>query len=37
MEALGKWIFQPAHRNGKAIDVDVMVEIPFHLAPKEIK
>jgi TonB family protein len=37
MEALGKWIFQPAHRNGLPIDVDVMVEIPFHLAPKEIK
>ncbi len=34
MEALGKWIFLPARRNGIPVDVDVMVEIPFHLAPK---
>jgi periplasmic protein TonB len=34
MEALAKWEFHPAHRSGAAVDVDVMVEIPFHLAPK---
>ncbi len=33
-EALGKWIFQPARRNGVAIDVDAVFEIPFFLAPK---
>ena len=37
MEALAKWEFHPAHRSGSPVDVDVMVEIPFHLAPKEIK
>jgi TonB family protein len=37
MEAISKWLFRPAHRNGEPVDVDVMVEIPFHLAPKEIK
>jgi hypothetical protein len=37
MEALAKWQFRPAHRNGLPVDVDVMVEIPFHLAPREIK
>jgi TonB family protein len=37
IEALSKWQFRPAHRNGEAVDVDVMVEIPFHLAPKEPK
>jgi len=37
IEALIKWHFQPASRNGEAVDVDVMVEIPFHLAPKEPK
>jgi TonB family protein len=34
MEALSKWEFRPASRSGRPIDVDVMVEIPFHLAPK---
>jgi TonB family protein len=34
MEALAKWEFRPASRGGAPIDVDVMVEIPFHLAPK---
>ncbi len=34
MEALSKWQFRPAHRNGMPVEVDVMVEIPFHLAPK---
>jgi TonB family protein len=33
-EALGKWIFQPARRNGAPIDVDAVFEIPFYLAPK---
>ena len=36
-EALAKWEFAPAMRNGQAIDVDVIVEIPFQLAPKERK
>jgi TonB family protein len=33
-EALGKWLFQPAERNGVPIDVDAVFEIPFTLAPK---
>jgi len=33
-EALGKWLFQPAVRNGVAVDVDAVFEIPFTLAPK---
>lgn len=33
-EALAKWEFEPALRNGVAIDVDAVFEIPFHLAPK---
>ena len=33
-EALGKWLFQPAVRNGVAVDVDAVFEIPFSLAPK---
>ncbi len=37
MEALAKWEFTPASRKGEAVDVDVMVEIPFKLAPKEVK
>jgi len=37
MEALAKWIFRPASRRRLPVDVDVMVEIPFRLAPKEIK
>jgi TonB family protein len=37
MEALSKWEFRPASRSGEPVDVDVMVEIPFHLAPKEVK
>ena len=32
-EALSKWEFDPATRNGEPIDVDVVVEIPFVLAP----
>ena len=34
VEALAKWEFSPAVRNGEAVDVDVLVEIPFQLAPK---
>jgi TonB family protein len=33
-EALAKWQFSPAERNGEAIDVDILVEIPFRLAPR---
>ena len=33
-EALGKWLFQPAVRNGVVVDVDAVFEIPFNLAPK---
>ena len=32
-EALGKWLFQPAERNGVTVDVDAIFEIPFNLAP----
>lgn len=35
MEALQKWTFTPAEREGKPIDVDAVVEIPFRLAPRE--
>ena len=34
-EALSKWEFYPATRNGAPVDVDVLVEIPFRLAPRE--
>ncbi|MDP9053854.1 MAG: energy transducer TonB [Acidobacteriota bacterium] len=33
-EALAKWEFTPATRHGEPIEVDVLVEIPFHLAPR---
>lgn len=33
-EALAKWQFSPAMRNGEPIDVDILVEIPFRLAPR---
>jgi TonB family protein len=36
-EALSKWEFYPATRNGVPIDVDVVVEIPFALAPPSAK
>ena len=35
--ALRKWEFQPARRNGRAIEVDAIVEIPFRLAPLRVK
>jgi TonB family protein len=33
-EALSKWEFTPALRDGVAVDVDAIFEIPFHLAPR---
>ena len=33
-EAMAKWRFAPAMRNGEPIDVDILVEIPFRLAPR---
>ena len=33
-EALAKWEFTPAMRDGVAVDVDAIFEIPFHLAPR---
>jgi protein TonB len=36
-EALAKWAFEPAMRDGSAVDVDAVFEIPFRLAPKPIK
>ena len=36
-EALGKWVFEPARRNGVPVDVDAVFEIPFRLAPKPSK
>ena len=32
-EALAKWEFTPATRHGEPVAVDVLVEIPFKLAP----
>jgi hypothetical protein len=34
MESLAKWEFEPAVRDGEAVDVDAVFEIPFRLAPK---
>ncbi len=34
MDALAKWEFTPAMRDGVPVDVDVLVEIPFRLAPQ---
>ena len=33
-EALAKWQFEPAKRDGVAVDVDAVFEVPFRLAPK---
>jgi len=33
-EALAKWEFEPARRDGAAVDVDAVFEIPFRLAPR---
>ena len=34
LDALGKWRFEPARRNGRPVEVDAVVEIPFRLAPR---
>jgi TonB family protein len=36
-EALSKWLFQPATRDGTPVDVDAVVEVPFRLAPVELR
>jgi TonB family protein len=33
-EALAKWEFAPALRDGSPVEVDAVFEIPFHLAPR---
>lgn len=33
-EALAKWRFEPARRDGQPVDVDAVFEIPFRLAPR---
>jgi TonB family protein len=33
-EAIDKWRFEPAVRNGQPVEVDAVIEIPFHLAPQ---
>ena len=33
-EALAKWLFEPAMRDGAPVEVDAVFEIPFRLAPK---
>jgi TonB family protein len=35
--ALGQWVFEPALRNGRPVEVDAVFEIPFHLAPRTTK
>ncbi len=37
MEALAKWQFEPATRDGAPVEVDAVFEIPFRLAPKLLK
>jgi len=32
-DAMDKWQFEPALRNGQPVDVDAVIEIPFRLAP----
>jgi TonB family protein len=36
-EAFSKWIFEPALRDGSPIDVDAIIEVPFRLAPAEMR
>ena len=36
-DALAKWVFEPALRNGIPMDVEAVFEIPFHLAPKLVR
>jgi len=33
-DAMNKWQFEPARRNGQPVEVDALIEIPFRLAPK---
>ena len=33
-EAIQKWEFQPAMRDGRAVEVDAVIEIPFRRAPR---
>ena len=33
-QAVDKWQFEPALRDGQPVDVDAVIEIPFRLAPK---
>jgi TonB family protein len=35
--ALAQWVFEPALRNGRPVDVDAVFEIPFLLAPRATK
>ncbi|HXM42011.1 MAG TPA: TonB family protein [Bryobacteraceae bacterium] len=32
-EAMGKWQFEPALRDGQPVEIDALIEIPFRLAP----
>jgi TonB family protein len=34
VQALGKWLFEPATRDGVPIEVDAVFEVPFRLAPR---
>jgi TonB family protein len=36
-DAMQKWQFEPALRDGQPVDVDALIEIPFRLAPKGAK
>jgi len=36
-EALAKWQFEPALRDGTPVDIDAVFEIPFRLAPRTAK
>jgi TonB family protein len=36
-DALAQWVFEPALRNGRPVEVDAVFEIPFHLAPRAAK
>ncbi|HEY2013947.1 MAG TPA: energy transducer TonB, partial [Bryobacteraceae bacterium] len=36
-EALSKWVFEPALRNGVPMDVEAVFEIPFKLAPRAVR
>jgi TonB family protein len=36
-EALSKWLFEPAMRDGAPVEVDAVIEVPFRLAPPELR